>query len=401
MNTLDETQYLAPGYEDVFECLPYPALIMHRQGSIRAANEAFQRQTPELAEQSWTGTKSITDVFDGELQDLCLAVLSAATGDGLSLALKATAKSAPERIRFMVRPMRKGRERPEFFLICRDASKPVGVGFKALNIQVRTANELSARVRRQNHILQQGYDALEHFSHAAAHDLKAPLRSIEHCLVFLNDGQGAVLSENAKGLIADALNSAIRLQHLISDLLKHAQSARAPLVRSQLDLHAVVRNVEKSLAAMFAETKATLVVDGPLGQVSADRTLLHQLLENLISNALKYRHPDRPPKVTVARDSGNGKLIIKDNGQGFEARYKDRLFAPFERLHAHSDIEGSGIGLSTCQKICEHHGWRIDAKGSPGQGATFTVHGIGDPGASVNAHADARMPASAPVGLHG
>lgn len=374
MNISDEKLDAQPRFGGIFQVLPYPALIVHRNGWIWGTNEAFDRQCNPGVAKAGPRDQSITELFDGAQQDLLDRIFACATGGALTLKLK-SCREGDARIRFHVRALRDG-PRPAFFILCLEQSKTFGSAFKALNTQLRVANELAAQVRRQHHLLQQSHDELEHFSHAAAHDLQAPLRSIEHCLTFLQEDHGTDLPEEGRAFIRDARNNARRLQNLISDLLTHAQSTRTPNKRTRLDVRQIVEDVAKSLSAAIAESNARIVAQGPLGEVDADRTLLHQMFENLIGNALKYRDPDRRPVVVVSRDTGTGRLTIRDNGQGFDETLKDRLFLPFERLHTQSQIEGSGIGLATCRKICDHHGWQIDAEGTEGQGAAFYIDGM-------------------------
>jgi signal transduction histidine kinase len=109
--------------------------------------------------------------------------------------------------------------------------------------------------------------------------------------------------------------------------------------------------------------------------ISADPLQMRQLLQNLISNALKFRRPDVPPEVTVAAEVRGDKvqIVVSDNGIGFESRYSRRIFRVFERLHGRTEYPGTGIGLALCRKIAERHDGMIVADGEPGVGSTFTV----------------------------
>jgi signal transduction histidine kinase len=124
-----------------------------------------------------------------------------------------------------------------------------------------------------------------------------------------------------------------------------------------------------------ADTQGTVKVIDPLPDVDADAMQLHQLLQNLIGNALKYRQPEVPPEVRVSCvESPLGWTIrVEDNGIGFSPEQAVRIFAPFQRLHGRGEYEGTGMGLAICRRIVERHGGTIAAHGRPGEGAQFIV----------------------------
>jgi signal transduction histidine kinase len=132
------------------------------------------------------------------------------------------------------------------------------------------------------------------------------------------------------------------------------------------------------LAAPIAASGARIDARG-LPTIDADPVQMRQLLQNLVSNALKYRHPQRVPQVRVeaaAVDAPGGPRIalrVVDNGIGFDDAHRERIFAPFQRLHARTEYEGTGIGLAIVRRIAERHGGTVEARGRPGEGATFTV----------------------------
>jgi light-regulated signal transduction histidine kinase (bacteriophytochrome) len=135
-----------------------------------------------------------------------------------------------------------------------------------------------------------------------------------------------------------------------------------------------VAEVVKDLETRLHESGGRIDV-GPLPAIDADPLQMRQLLQNLAGNALKFHREGVPPLVTVRGELENGRcrVIVADNGIGFEEKYADRIFTMFERLHARARYEGTGIGLAICRKIVERHGGEIRAHGKPGEGATFIV----------------------------
>jgi light-regulated signal transduction histidine kinase (bacteriophytochrome) len=181
------------------------------------------------------------------------------------------------------------------------------------------------------------------------------------------------LDEDADEFIDYAVEGAGRMRALIEDLLAYSRAGRAA-EPTPIDAELVAGDVISSLAAVIAEARAHVYVE-PLPMVLGDRLALAQVLQNLISNALKFRRPEVSPVVTVTAElSGeNVKIVVSDNGIGFESRYNRRIFRVFERLHGRSEYPGTGIGLALCRKIAERHGGMIVADGEPGVGSTFTV----------------------------
>jgi signal transduction histidine kinase len=182
-------------------------------------------------------------------------------------------------------------------------------------------------------------------------------------------------------------NAVKRMQSLISDLLAFARIGTRAQSFVPVDLAAVTRNVVSDLEVRIEEVGGRLHV-GELPTVEADPLQMRQLLQNLIDNALKFHRPDEAPVVRIhgellgvreGRPSGNGpvarscRVIVEDNGVGFDEDYVDRIFAPFQRLGRRDQHEGTGMGLAICRKIVGRHDGEIFAKSTPGQGSTLIV----------------------------
>jgi signal transduction histidine kinase len=170
-------------------------------------------------------------------------------------------------------------------------------------------------------------------------------------------------------------SAAGRMQVLLSSLLDYSRvSTRAnPLMET--DLISVAQEVVSDLEIQI-EISGGRVEIGSLPQIRADSAQMHQLLQNLIRNALKYSRKDEKPVIRVHGHAGNGiaEIFVEDNGIGFDEKYLDRIFKPFQRLHGRtSEYEGTGMGLAICRKIVERHGGTITARSAQGEGSTFIV----------------------------
>jgi signal transduction histidine kinase len=165
------------------------------------------------------------------------------------------------------------------------------------------------------------------------------------------------------------------MQKMINDLLELSRITTHKKPYELVDLNLVANQVVDDLEGRIHQSQGQVILH-PLPILDADPVQMHQLLQNLVGNALKYRQPDLPPLVEVGyRDLPPGKveIYVRDNGIGFDMKDVDQIFLPFKRLHGRSEYEGSGIGLAICQKIAERHGGLINAQSAPGEGATFSV----------------------------
>lgn len=221
--------------------------------------------------------------------------------------------------------------------------------------------------------LQSSNRDLEAFASVAAHDLQEPLRKIRF---FAERAKTSFLAgdPDSGSDSLDRMDAAvIRMQALISDLLGLARIAGQEPARDTVDLTELVTMLKDELLALHGESARVEV--GKIPDVAADPVRMHQLFHNLIENALKFHKPDQPAEVTVSGERRGGwvEVTVDDNGVGFDEKYADRIFRPFERLHGRDAYEGTGIGLPLARAIAERHGGSLSAHGRPGAGATFTV----------------------------
>jgi signal transduction histidine kinase len=215
---------------------------------------------------------------------------------------------------------------------------------------------------------------LEQFAYSASHDLQEPLRMVRSYLQLLERRYGDSLDAAAHEYIGFAVDGAERMQHLIDDLLQLSRLNRKTDGFVPVDLGKVLTAVRRDLEGRLAEGGGDLTVE-TLPTVLADEIQMVRLFDNLIGNALKYRHPDRPPMVHVAAAARRGgwQITVRDNGIGIEPRFFDRIFMVFQRLHSRREYQGTGIGLALAKKIAERHGGRIWVTSQPGVGSAFHV----------------------------
>lgn len=251
--------------------------------------------------------------------------------------------------------------------------------------QLRAAN---ARLQDVNERLAQANDDLEHraaelarsnaeleqFASIASHDLQEPLRKVQTFAGQLATHEASGLTEKGQDYLRRMTSAAARMQVLIEDLLKFSRVSTQGRDFVPVDLGSVARQVLDDLEVTVRDAGAEVQVD-ELPTLAADPLQMRQLLQNLISNALKFRRADVPLRVRItAQQSGRwAQITVADNGIGFESQYGARIFMVFERLHGAGTYPGTGIGLALCRRIVERHGGSIAAEGRPGAGAVFTV----------------------------
>jgi signal transduction histidine kinase len=240
------------------------------------------------------------------------------------------------------------------------------------NEQLLAMNEaLKGSSRR----LEQSNRELQDFASVASHDLQEPLRKVQAFGDRLKNGAGAALDAQSRDYLERMLSASKRMQSLIQDLLTFCRVTSQGRLFSPVDLAQVAREVLSDLEVRIAETNA-LVEVGELPTIDADALQMRQLLQNLIGNALKFQHTGKPPVVRLFAESaadGMLRLVVEDQGIGFDEKYLDRIFTVFQRLHSRAEYEGTGVGLAICRKIAQRHGGDITAKSAPGLGASFLV----------------------------
>ncbi len=304
----------------------------------------------------------------------------------------------------------------------------------SLQAEIIERRESERKLSQTASLLQTSNQALKDFAYVASHDLQEPLRKIQAFGGRLQVKYGDVLPEQGQDYLKRMRNAAERMQSLIRDLLSYSRITTKTQPFVSTDLNVIVKEVLSDLETRIEQTNGQIVVK-ELPTIEADPLQMRQLFQNLIGNSLKFHQPERSPIIEISRiapeleskiddillshdkvsllppssslplvesndsvvapsnphsdkprndslgseyDSDrslctNVKLQVKDNGIGFDEKYLDRIFSPFQRLHGRLQYEGTGMGLAICRKIVERHGGSIVAQSSPGRGSTFIV----------------------------
>ena len=239
--------------------------------------------------------------------------------------------------------------------------------------EVRRLNdELELRVRERTAELEASTRELDAFAYSVSHDLRAPLRSLEgFSQVLLEDYAGA-LDEQGRQYLSRIQANVGRMAQMIDDLLHLSRATRVELRRERADISALARDVIVELRATNPDREVQVSISDDL-VASGDPDLIRLVLQNLLGNAWKFtaHRPGAAISVNARQEDGVDVFVVQDNGAGFDMRYADKLFSPFQRLHSSTDFEGTGIGLAIVQRIVARHGGHIRADGVPGEGATF------------------------------
>jgi|GEM_PF-667737 len=216
---------------------------------------------------------------------------------------------------------------------------------------------------------------LEHFAYIVSHDLQEPLGKITAFGDLLKHHGMGNTDEKTQDYLNRMIGAAVRMKELIDGILNLSRVSTKAQIHENINLNDVVKEVLSDLEIKIKDLKAEIKVDN-LPTIKAEPLQMRQLFQNLITNALKFRTPDQLPIIEIASRKINDNLIeitVKDNGIGFEEKYLDRIFKPFQRLHSRQEYEGIGMGLAICQKIVHRHGGDITAQSAPGAGTTFII----------------------------
>lgn len=225
---------------------------------------------------------------------------------------------------------------------------------------------------------------LQDFAYVASHDLQEPLRKIRAFSDLIEEDYGDQLDEEGLAFLDRVQDAAKRMSTLISDLLSFSRVTTKGGSFEMVDLNVVLEGVLSDLEIAVKEAEADVRVN-ELPEIQADPVQMRQLFQNLVGNALKFRRPEHPLVISVSAELIDStvttrigtrrvcRILIEDNGMGFEQKYADRIFSPFQRLHHRSAVEGTGMGLAICRRIVERHDGAISAESAPESGARFAV----------------------------
>ena len=243
------------------------------------------------------------------------------------------------------------------------------------------ANQISvavANARKTNELkiyaskLEESNKELQQFAYVASHDLQEPLRMVGSYLGLLERRYKDKLDQDANDFIFYAVDGAKRMQNLINDLLSYSRVSTKAKPFKAANTKKIVEVALKNLEVLIEESGAEIIYKDLPEEIFVDPTQVGQLIQNLISNSIKFCDNSVPKVEITAMDKGNEwQLAIKDNGIGIAPEYHERIFDIFQRLHGKSEYPGTGIGLSICKKIVERHGGKIWVESKQGSGSTF------------------------------
>ena len=214
---------------------------------------------------------------------------------------------------------------------------------------------------------------LEAFVSVASHDLKIPLCSVRNNVeVILDFYRDKPLDAEGNEFLVAALRMVDRMTKMLDSLLEYTRAGRSAKALVPVDPKSCMKSVVENLKSLIEETQARVIVGPMPAAVAGDEDALVQLLQNLISNGIKFRRSDPVVvRVTSRRDGDRWEISIEDNGIGIDAKHHAAIFAPFKRLHSKQEFDGSGIGLATCKRIVDQHGGCLWVESAVGEGATF------------------------------
>lgn len=235
--------------------------------------------------------------------------------------------------------------------------------------------ELNTQVEEKTKELKENIKNLEMFAYSVSHDLKAPLRHVFSFSSLLRDRIQNQIDETSKQYLQTVMNASQKMSSLIDALLRFSRVGTVAINKTLLDPAQMIAEIIADKKVLNPQLTIEAEVDVK-HSISADRILIYQVFENLISNAIKYSSKKEIIKIKIVADTDKDYVTfsVSDNGIGFNNAYSQKLFKPFQRLHGSEEYEGTGIGLANVRRIIERHGGQITAHGELGKGATFTFN---------------------------
>lgn len=243
--------------------------------------------------------------------------------------------------------------------------------------QVHIAITDISKLKRTQRMLEEINREQEAFNYSISHDLRAPLVTISNYARIVMSDHGQMLDEESRGMMQRIENAAVRMEETLKHLLEYSTLAREEVVLQNVNVGELVRDLLIEHRGVIQEREAQITVQPGIPPVRGSRTILNQVLANLLTNALKYTHPGTPPRIEIGGVEAEGGtsvvLHVRDHGIGIEAKHHERIFRIFERLHGYSRYPGSGVGLAIARRAVERMNGRIWLESEPGEGSCFFI----------------------------
>ena len=239
----------------------------------------------------------------------------------------------------------------------------------------KSKKQLLEEIVQLKELLKERTKELESFSYSVSHDLRAPLRAIIGFGEIINERYSDALNKEGRRYLNNIIKSGSQMGQLIEDLLKYSRLGHKSVQNIPIPLEKIFRHVIGNLKGKTDECGGAVEIPVEMPVVMAGKTLLIQILTDLIENALIYRKKDTPLRIQVSCEEKNGWVTIgiADNGIGIAPEFQKKIFNVFQRLHSESDYPGTGIGLAIVKKSVEIMGGEVRVESSPGKGSTFYI----------------------------
>lgn len=260
-------------------------------------------------------------------------------------------------------------------------------GWRTITRQQSALSQSYAELKASSEKLEKSNQELQDFAFVAAHDLQEPLRKMQTFGDMLGLESSEAIGEQGRDYLTRMRAAAARMSGLINDLLTYSQVSTKVRPFSSVDVSQIAWEVVNELGDEITEAGGHIEFT-ELPKIYADPVQMRQLLYHLVSNGLKFHRPDEKPVVKIRGEYINGhaqdgedaiasgqmcRMVVEDNGIGFDQKYSERIFTIFQKLHTGKEYGGNGLGLAVCRKIVENHGGSIEADGRPGSGSSFVI----------------------------
>ncbi|MEX0371567.1 MAG: ATP-binding protein [Tateyamaria sp.] len=357
-----------------FHASPYASFIVSSDGLVLHHN----RRAGRLYVDDQDGRAvplpfaALTDLRDAEMLQLLRQGAARGYLDAPMIVTSRSKQRTPTVFRVAVLRARSGGD--HLYLLTQDHLKSAAEALGQMNKRRIDARNDLARSEARFVDLHASLLAMESFAYKASHDLRTPLNTLSGLMDLFVSQFGNDLPDKARDYLSFMTRAVGQMDALTNDFLEHARSASAELAAEPLDLGTVLRDVRRDLQDRLCGADLTIEIGTESCKLLAEPTLLHMMLTNIFANALKYHHPDRALRISVAMahpDDQTVELTIKDNGRGFDPSQRQAIFQPFRRLD--NSVDGTGMGLSTCAEVCRRHGWSISAQSDGQSGAAFVI----------------------------